>query len=106
MRRQRAVLQPARHIQPPDAVRMHRERLIPGDCLVSCRTLRRRVVRRLVLREIWYVVAGPAPVRPIPPHELLAIAPRRSVRFRRCTVVEDAPIGWPGVPPPMAILAV
>src|SRR5207237_7761228 len=70
---------------------------------VAGRARGRNVIRRLSFAEIRRVVPHPLAIRSVPPHELLAIAPRRAVRARRRAVVEDASIGRPRKSPSLSV---
>src|SRR5262249_4616282 len=53
--------------------------------------------RRLRYGEIRYVVAGP--FLAVPPYPLLPLAPGLAVRVSRRAVVQETPVGRPGVTP-------
>src|SRR5216683_1721651 len=59
-------------------------------------------VRRLVQRKVRDVVAGP--LGPVPPHPLLALAPRSALHVRGRAIVEEAPVGRPR-PAPLELRA-
>src|SRR5699024_6641933 len=57
------------------------------------------VVRTFGGREVGDVVPGPGACVLVPPDQLLALAPRPSLRIGGGPAVEDPPTGGPGPPP-------
>src|SRR5690625_3116699 len=74
---------------------LHGEGVVPGQRGGTAGTRVARVVGTLGDREVGDVVAGPSAGFLVPPHQLLALAPRSALRVRRGAVVQDAPIGGP-----------
>src|ERR1051325_4757674 len=105
VRWQRTVFQPAGNPYPSCAVRMHDERLVTGKGVIAFGVFGRLVIRWLILSEVRSVVAGPLLPVGIPPHQPFALAPRRAVRSRRRTVIQDPAIAWPSVAPSMSVTA-
>src|SRR5579864_6384104 len=105
MRGQRSILQPAGYPDPAHAVRMHDERFIARNCFVALRPFRRPIIRSLCLGEVGLIVASPFFLVFIPPDQCFTLAPRFSIRTRRCPVVEDSPVTGPGESPSMSVSA-
>src|SRR5438270_2309957 len=82
---------------------MHDERRVARERLVAALLFVAWVVGPLLLREVRDVVAGPLPIRLVPPHQLLPLAPRRAVGARRAAVVEDAAVERPCVTPAVTV---
>src|SRR5690348_4358272 len=59
-------------------------------------------IRREVLLVICVIESGPFFLFFVPPDQLLALAPRRSIRARRGAVVDDAAVVRPRESPSMA----
>ena len=103
VRGQRSVLEARRNVEPSETVRMHDERRVAGERLVAAFRLAAARSRALTLGEVRNIVAGPLLRLYVPPHQLLALAPRLAVRRRGASVVEDAPVERPRVPPAVAV---
>ena len=103
VRRQRTVLEAARDPDPADTVRVHDERLIAGNRRVAARRRRRLIRRRLGPGEVGRIESRPRLLSVVPPHQLLAVAPRPAVGSGRGPVVENAPIVGPRESPPVTV---
>src|SRR5262249_20886333 len=100
MGRQRTVFQSARNVQPADAIWVQRK---------WPRTTERRDSESniqfgwssgsKVFLVIRIVEPRPVFVCLVPPDQFLALAPRFSIRTRRCAVINDAAIVRPREPP-------
>src|SRR4029077_8250664 len=80
---------------PARPIGVQDERLIPSKSFVTLCVFRRLVIRRFRPREVGYIESCPLFVLLIPPNELLALAPRPSIRAGRGAVIEDAAVGRP-----------
>src|SRR5438067_5207605 len=103
MRRQWAVFQSARNVEPSFAIGVHDERLVAGQSVVAASGALRFVIRRLGFGEIGRIEADPFFGGFIPPNQFLALAPGLAVGARRSAVIEDAAIGGPGESPTVTI---
>src|SRR6184192_1563836 len=100
MRWHRPVLQPAGNVQPAHAIRMQHEWSGAAECLHPVTVLQIFLsIRRSGLLEIRSVEPSPLSFLLIPPDQLLALAPRLSIRTRRSPVVNDAAVIRPCEPP-------
>src|SRR5512143_3339935 len=104
MRREWPVLQPAGHEQPRHSVRMQRERLVAVQSPHAFLPFA-LVVRRHVLHEVGSVVARPLLLGFIPPHQLLALAPRLSVGSGGGAVINNPAAVGPRESPAMTEFA-
>src|SRR6185437_11699448 len=94
MRRQRSVLQSARHKNPPLAIRLHDEWIHSGDRILPA-SIRPRPIRGRLLHEIGLIVSRPLLLLLVPPDVLLAFAPRLAFRVGRRAVVQQAAVMRP-----------
>src|SRR5579872_1401498 len=102
MRRQRTILQSARHVQPANSVRMQRKGSRAAESIGSMTVLQiRGHIRSHLLVVIGMIKAGPLLLVLIPPDKFLPFAPRLAVRARRGTVVNDAAVIRPCEAPSM-----
>src|SRR5579875_2667458 len=106
VRWQRPILHPLWREEPAPAIRLHNEGIAARNSVHARRVGWRRIVGSLVQREIGNVVARPLFLFRVPPDVLLALRPGAALRIRRCTVVEDAPVGGPGEAPLQERIAV
>src|SRR5437773_2445698 len=99
MRGKRPILQPLRSKEPALAVRLHDERVAAGDGIYACRAGRWHIIRCFSHRKIRHIHAGPFLLRFVPPDILLALRPWPALWISRRTVIQDTPVGGPGVTP-------
>src|SRR6185437_1287339 len=71
--RQRAVLEPVRDEEPAAAVRLHDERVVPGDRVGALRVVPRLVARLLLLVEVRDVGTRPLFLFIVPPYVSLSL---------------------------------
>ena len=90
-----AVGKPGRCKEPTAAICLHNEGIGAIEGVRAHGVDRSLVVRGLGSREVRHVIANPLTLVSVPPHILLALGPRRAVRLRRGTVVEQAAVGRP-----------
>src|SRR5438132_12767103 len=100
MRRQRPILQSTGNVQPAHAIRMQHEWPRAAECLHPVTVFQIFFgIRRSSLLEIGSIQPSPLSFLLIPPDQLLALAPRLSIRTRRSPVINDTAVIGPCEPP-------
>src|SRR5689334_17758845 len=94
-----SILQSLWREQPAPTVRLHDKRVIACDSIHPCSIGRRYIIRALANGKIGDVVAGPLLLLFIPPHILLTLGPRSSLRISRGAIVENTAVSGPGIAP-------
>ena len=103
MRRERAVFEATRNVNPSDTIGMQREWSCPAERLHALTVS--QIVRHFggkVFRIIRVVESTPLVFLFVPPNELLALAPGLSVGTSRGAVIDDAAVVWPRESPTVA----
>src|SRR6266853_5924418 len=102
MCRHRSILQTARDIKPPEPVFMRDERRVAGNPIKAALVSGWSKRWGLLHRKIGSIDSGPFVLRPVPPDQFLALAPRLAGRAGTCSIIYDAAIARPGEAPTVA----
>src|SRR5438105_9951362 len=87
MCRHRSILQTARDIKPPEPVFMRDERRVAGNPIKAALVSGWSKRWGLLHRKIGSIDSGPFVLRPVPPDQFLALAPRLAGRAGTCSII-------------------